>query len=616
MTKKAKPAAATHIATAAGDFAEIAHSAIRPDPANPRKVFDEDGLAELAASIAADGLLEPLVVREIEPGDFMLIAGERRWRAIGQAIAGGAWPAERLVPAMIRQVSEQDARRLALIENLQRRDLNPIEEARAIEALAELTGASAAQLGRDLGFSERWAQQRLALLKLPKAMQGRVDRGELKVEDARQAAALLPKLPPIKAAELERGKITFGEARAWLDAQPQPLSDAAKLAIMELLEKVAAEPYAPNPYTTQKGAKVAGETVRVDNGPNGVRVTVKVQDPKGGLAELEKRRIVEGARPVLVETIETGEHFVMLGYSADWELRQVFPSAQDPAFRKSAIPTLRVQVYGLQADYDAAAGGGYATPWLNAPALTLPAEVEAQIAAKRAEREANEARHAEQRKAEDAARARQAQAYVEAFETAQRREAEIAQAAAADRPEQLLALALEAGAPLPWSLDDSGNLRDAGGKVFHASGGYWLGPDRKAVLRLVVAIANAGAGLSLPTPGAGAEADLDGQRLQFLGDVAQLLEDLDQDLDPSAADAKAEAGLAAFLAQEGIAFGDDEYDWEDAGAQQLAHLIHVEGLGQQVDLEDAVAAAGEQDVDDDEITDPRLLALAGVKVST
>src|SRR5207245_1562020 len=87
-------------------FRPTRHDAIRPDPANPRKIFDEDDLVDLAESISRDGLLEPLVLRAIdeEPGQFMLIAGERRWRAIGLAIKNGFWPAERAVPAMLRQV--------------------------------------------------------------------------------------------------------------------------------------------------------------------------------------------------------------------------------------------------------------------------------------------------------------------------------------------------------------------------------------------------------------------------------------------------------------------------------------------------------------------------------
>jgi ParB family chromosome partitioning protein len=109
----------------------VLHHQIRPDPANPRKAFDQDGLDELEASIVADGLGEPLLIRADpeQAGGFMLIAGERRWRAIGQAIAHGDWPAEQPVDCMLREVDEAQARRLALVENLQRRDLKPVEEA-------------------------------------------------------------------------------------------------------------------------------------------------------------------------------------------------------------------------------------------------------------------------------------------------------------------------------------------------------------------------------------------------------------------------------------------------------------------------------------------------------
>lgn len=613
-------------------YEEIAHDAITVDPQNPRKHFDGDGLSELAASIAADGLLEPLVVRPIQgsPGRFMLVAGERRWRAIGQAIFFGRWRLDRRVPSMVRNLSEPEARRLALVENLQRRDLNPLEEARAIQALQEITGTSAAQIGRDLGFTERWAQQRLSLLELPEKLQGRLDRGELKVEDARRAAAIWGKLPPIKQVELARGAITVDVAKAWLDNQPQPLSPAAQLAIMELLEKREAHGFEPNHYSTQKAVRIAATTVRIDNGDSGVRITVKPDaDPHGALAELRQRYLVDDPNPTRIEDVETGGHHVAVNYSAEWNLKAVFASALDAKARARLIPTLRVEVYGLQADYDASAADGYATPWLNADEPILTPAMAEEIAGKRKARQAREAEAAAQRAREDDARRRQAQAWVDLQATAKAREAEIAAAEAGERPAQILELAAQAGHPLPWAADESGNVRDAAGAVIFAGGGYWHGQDRKAGLRLILAVANAGAGVVMPAkPAAALDPDAPTRDAFLAMIVGELLEAKDEADEPAhtvgSATAAAEAGLAAFLRDEGIEYADENYDWTESGANAIANGILDEGLGAQIDLEDAITAGGggglaELVADpgpqegDDAAFSPQLLALAGVK---
>src|SRR5215471_4695346 len=107
---------------------EIEIERILPNPHQPRKNFDEDALNELANSIRSHGVVQPIVVRPLEDGFFQLIAGERRWRASQRA---GLIK----VPAVVRHSGEHDALEIALIENLQREDLNPIEEAQAYERL-------------------------------------------------------------------------------------------------------------------------------------------------------------------------------------------------------------------------------------------------------------------------------------------------------------------------------------------------------------------------------------------------------------------------------------------------------------------------------------------------
>lgn len=133
---------------------------IRPNPQQPRRRFDPEGLQELAASIAAYGILQPLTVRQ-QGGVYQLVAGERRWRAA--RIAG-----LRQVPCLLARVDEEDAALLALIENLQRRDLDYMEEAEAIARLLRRYGLSQQQAAEKLGRSQSAVANKLRLLKLPR----------------------------------------------------------------------------------------------------------------------------------------------------------------------------------------------------------------------------------------------------------------------------------------------------------------------------------------------------------------------------------------------------------------------------------------------------------------
>jgi ParB family chromosome partitioning protein len=165
-------------------FAEVALSDIAPNPQQPRVRFDEDSLGELAASIAEVGVLQPVVVRPGEPeGTYVLIAGERRLRAAGAA-------GLTTIPAVIRSV-ESDDRYLteALIENVQRTDLSPLEEAAAYRNLLEDFGMTHEQVAARVGKSRSAVTNTLRLLQLPASIQGMLERGELSAGHAR---ALLP----------------------------------------------------------------------------------------------------------------------------------------------------------------------------------------------------------------------------------------------------------------------------------------------------------------------------------------------------------------------------------------------------------------------------------------
>src|SRR5690554_1404521 len=148
-------------------FTEIPVASIVPNPKQPRRDFDEDALAELAASIREVGLLQPIVVRELDPGKYELVMGERRWRA--------AQRAERTtIPAIVRDTRDDELLRDALLENIHRVDLNPLEEAAAYQQLLEEFGVTHEELGRRIGRSRPQITNTIRLLNLPATVQRRV----------------------------------------------------------------------------------------------------------------------------------------------------------------------------------------------------------------------------------------------------------------------------------------------------------------------------------------------------------------------------------------------------------------------------------------------------------
>ena len=164
--------------SAPGGFALIAIAEIEPHPDQPRRHFDEAALDELAASIGRRGVIQPVIVRPLGPGRYQLVAGERRWRAAQRA---------RLheIPALVRQLDDADVAALALIENLQREDLNPIEEAAAYQRLTETDGLSQADLARMVDKSRSHVANLMRLLVLPDEVQEMVRTGGLQMGHAR-----------------------------------------------------------------------------------------------------------------------------------------------------------------------------------------------------------------------------------------------------------------------------------------------------------------------------------------------------------------------------------------------------------------------------------------------
>ena len=162
-------------------FEEVPVAAIRPNTHQPRRSFGEAGIKELAASIREVGILQPLVIRATENG-FELIAGERRLRAAKEAGIDR-------VPVLIRQAAESESMELALVENLQREDLNPLETAAAYQALIDSFGFTKEQLAERLGKSRTAVTNTLRLTRLPASIRALILEGELTEGHAR---ALLP----------------------------------------------------------------------------------------------------------------------------------------------------------------------------------------------------------------------------------------------------------------------------------------------------------------------------------------------------------------------------------------------------------------------------------------
>jgi ParB family chromosome partitioning protein len=176
------PAAAAPQESEGGKPREIPLEQIDRNPFQTRTRVNEDQLAELAASIVANGVVQPILVRPLADGRFQLIAGERRWRA--SQLAGKA-----TIPAILRQVSDEQAMEITIVENLQRADLNPMEQARAFERLSREFHMTQEQMATRTGKDRATVANFLRLLRLPASVQSRVESGELSFGHARTLLA-------------------------------------------------------------------------------------------------------------------------------------------------------------------------------------------------------------------------------------------------------------------------------------------------------------------------------------------------------------------------------------------------------------------------------------------
>lgn len=176
-----------------GNVSTLRLTDIEPNKDQPRKQFDEDALSELSQSIAQHGVLQPLLVRPMTNGSYQLVAGERRWRAA--RMAGLVQ-----VPVVIREMTEQEAAELALIENLQRQDLNPMEEAVGYQTLMNTYGLTQEETARAVNKSRPAVANALRLLSLPASVTALVASGKLSAGHARTVLAF----PPAQQEEIAK----------------------------------------------------------------------------------------------------------------------------------------------------------------------------------------------------------------------------------------------------------------------------------------------------------------------------------------------------------------------------------------------------------------------------
>jgi ParB family chromosome partitioning protein len=176
------PAAPSSTELPASALRDVPTSAISPNPNQPRVHFDEDSLNDLANSIKEIGVLQPLLVREMSPGVYQLIAGERRWRAAQRAKLTE-------VPVVVREINQLESVEQALVENLHRQDLTALEEASAYQQLADDFGLTHEKVAKRVGKSRAAVTNALRLLSLPASIQGYLADGRLHAGHARALLA-------------------------------------------------------------------------------------------------------------------------------------------------------------------------------------------------------------------------------------------------------------------------------------------------------------------------------------------------------------------------------------------------------------------------------------------
>jgi ParB family chromosome partitioning protein len=241
---------------AQSELAELPVAAIHPNPRQPRRRFDHEAASGLAESIRSQGVVQPVLVRPRAKGGWELIAGERRWRAAREA--GVA-----TVPAVVRQEDDRGSLLLALVENVAREQLSPVEEARAYAALVDEFALSLGEVAERVGRSKPSVSNRLRMLELPDDVLGMVERGELSEGHARAVLAVPDQDGRRRLARqiVRRGLSVRASERAarWAGAKQKPRARAAPVD-PALAERARAALLG----LTGHRARVRGSTLEID----------------------------------------------------------------------------------------------------------------------------------------------------------------------------------------------------------------------------------------------------------------------------------------------------------------------------------------------------------------
>ncbi len=233
-------------------FKEVSVEEITPDPQQPRRFFSEEGLEALANSLRRFGVLQPVVLRPAEGGGYILIAGERRWRAAQMAGLG-------TLPAVVRDVhpTEDDAYLESLTENLQRLDLNPMEKARALQRVKDRLNWTHEEIGRELGMSRVAVTNTMRLLALPESVQDFLEGGDLSEGHIRPLVALEDEGQQLALAR-EAAKNTWSVRKMEKVAKARAKAgQQQKASGITLSASAAEEPVSQNPLH-----KTAAETLQ------------------------------------------------------------------------------------------------------------------------------------------------------------------------------------------------------------------------------------------------------------------------------------------------------------------------------------------------------------------
>jgi ParB/RepB/Spo0J family partition protein len=334
-------------------FIPLTHADITPDPGQARKVFDAEALAQLAETLFTHGMQQPPVVAGVEGQEgFQLVAGERRWRAWGLLIADGRWPADHTEPCRLETADDRTRIEAALIENLQRVDLNHMEAGEAFELLGIRFHLSNKDIAAKIGRTPEYVQQHRRLTKLDADDREAVRSGEMTLDEARQTLA---------------------------KPTPAELTNDQRVMFAEVLHRITKKPLSGSSYYSLTECSYLAN-----------------QD--GNLQQLINLKLLRfGA-----QDYQTLRAYVGLEYEGnDLARHAAFKRLRDKKTADDALANIRRNPLREPPDPVLPKGQTYLTTWLNGP-FTLSAEAQA-VLDTRAKQEAENKAHAAKREAEEAA---------------------------------------------------------------------------------------------------------------------------------------------------------------------------------------------------------------------